>query len=85
VAKHPPDQPTTAAKHPPERSPTKTTPAAKHLPEQSGGKVSASEERVAKRPPTDDQRNPDNAEEAKRRQVHKWKLSEESRADGCHQ
>jgi hypothetical protein len=45
VVKHPPDQPTTATKHPPERSPTK-----KHLPEQSDDKVSTSEERGGKAP-----------------------------------
>jgi len=78
VAKHPPDQPTTAAKHSPESELQPTTMAAKHPPEQHSGKVSASRG-AAKHPPTDDQHSLGDVEDTKKRQAQKWILSEKSR------
>jgi len=58
VAKHPPEQPTTAAKHPPG-----ATTAAKHPLDRNGGKASASEENPTTK------RDPDDVDEMKRRQA----------------
>jgi len=65
VAKHPPDQPTTAAKYPPEAPSTIGTTAAKHLPNWNGGKASTSEENLTTK------RDPDDVDEMKRRQAQK--------------
>ena len=68
MAKHPLEQPTTAAKHPPG-----ATTAAKHPLNRNGGKASASEENPTTK------RDPDDADELKRRQAQKQRISEESR------
>ena len=76
VAKYPPDQPTTTAKHPSEKNSNQRrrrqsirqcSPAAKYPP---------MKRRAAKHPPTDDQRDLDEVEKTKRRQVQKWILFE---------
>ena len=73
VAKHPPEQPTTAAKHPPE---------ANYNQHDGGGKTSAKPEQRQsirqQRVPTT-KCDPDDADEMRRRQAQKQKLSEESR------
>jgi len=48
AAKHPPYQPTTEAKHPPESELQPTTTAAKHPPKQHSGKISANKEKGGK-------------------------------------
>ena len=58
VAKHPPEQPTTAAKHLPG-----ATTAAKHPLDRNGGKASASEENPTTK------RDPNDADEMRRRQA----------------
>jgi len=73
VAKHPPEQPTTAAKHPPNQTSTKAMKAAKRPPDRNGGKASASEETPTTKCDLDD------ADEMKRRQAQKQELSKESK------
>jgi hypothetical protein len=87
VAKHPLDQPTTTAKHPSEARSTNNngkasvrrelqpaTAAAKHPPAMA--KYPPTKRWAAKHPPTDDQRDLDDVEKTKRRQVQKWILFE---------
>jgi hypothetical protein len=74
VAKHPPEQPTTAAKHPPE---------ANFNQHDGGGKASARLEQrqsIRQQRELTTKRDPDDADEMRRRQAQKKeKLSQESR------
>ena len=69
VAKHPPNQLTTTAKHPPKVIFNQYD---------DGGKASA-RAMAAKHPPDDDRRNPNDVDATERRQAQKQELSEESK------
>jgi len=69
VAKHPPNQLTTAAKHQPEVIFNQYD---------DGGKASA-RATAAKHPPDDDRHNPNDVDATERRQAQKQELSEESK------
>ena len=70
VAKHPPNWPTTTAKHP----------SGENSSQRQGGKASAraAQRQSIRQLTTDDQRDLDDEEETKRRQVQKWILPEKS-------
>jgi len=66
VAKHPPNQLTTAAKHPPEVI----------FNQHDGGGKASARETAEKHPPDDDRRNPNDVDATERRQAQKQELSE---------